>query len=111
MEVTFMNASTFPVYMSGWRNSRLEETYVPPDTTCMLRSDSGEFYADRCFPSSSPDWEKWQTIEEAAVPPSIGKFRSSPCARGDYSWMHTDKFNIVVGVACGGKITATFIEN
>jgi len=25
----------------------------------------------------------------------IGKFRDKPCAKGDYVWMNTDKFQII----------------
>ena len=105
-DIDFTNASEFPIYVSGLNQSSMKDTYIAPWTTCTIHSDTGEFYADHCFPYLTEGHEKWLTMP--SVPASIGKCRTMPCAMGDYSWMYTKEFDIIVDNKPEG-ITATFV--
>jgi hypothetical protein len=89
----FINETNFPIEVSGLIQfmsglNKLESKIVMPSEQCTIISITGEWFLN-IPPEYSDMWEKIETGY------SIGKFRNSPCIRGNYSWMDTDNFTIV----------------
>jgi hypothetical protein len=63
---------------------------ISPQTTLILHSSVGEWHLNTMF-RDAEDWETWK--KKGLDSPRytiIGKFRSDPCASGNYSWMEYD---------------------
>ena len=88
----FINETYLPIEVSGLIQvmsglNKLDSKIVMPNEESIIISITGEW-----FLNIPPEYSKmWEKIETGY---SIGKFRNSPCIRGDYSWMDTDNFII-----------------
>jgi len=114
--ITFVNDTPFPVIVETWENfgkhglSRMVNvtvneyqelnciflpknmdsfTFIPEESLNVLYSITGEWHINSFFTNSeiSDKWKKHKLPQTV-----IGKFRSSPCMSGNYSWMFIDKY-------------------
>jgi hypothetical protein len=94
--IEFYNSTIFPILVEGWKRSQLGEQYVYPNEICSVYSESGEWYINKMFCSEHADARDfWKKMGYDKLEHYLGKFRSEPCARGDYSWMDCDEFDAV----------------
>jgi hypothetical protein len=120
MYIRFRNDTDLPVNINSWvkGSNTLNNCFIQPKTNVLLHSSVGEWHMDSMFTpliisdgtqkgvlqevegqpltineSKEKSDEYWQMWVDAGLEKHliIGKFRSSPCAWGDYSWMEYDK--------------------
>jgi hypothetical protein len=112
-EIKFINKSGFAIMLEYWVNTRLgfsslEETCIESsDLIHYLNSSVGEYIINNsCLDEKfSKEWiDNGYKISYYR----IGKFRSSPSANGDYSWMDNDQFDCIYNKL---ENTMTFIKN
>jgi hypothetical protein len=96
--IIFKNNSSLPINIETWQKIKIglsemiEETVKPWDSITM-NSETGEWILNN-YLSNNDMYNEW--IKEGYKPgESIGKFRDTPCAKGNYSWMYNDNFEIV----------------
>ena len=94
---TFINNSGLPVNIETWQSKlrgleTMESVLVKSGEKIVLPSTTDEWYIETYLNKELAD--EWKA---AGLRPGyrIGKFRSKPCASGDYSWMDEDKFDII----------------
>jgi hypothetical protein len=92
MYIRFRNDTDLPILIHAWvkGSNTLDHCRVGPKTNILLHSSVGEWHMDSMFDALTEDRQLWidAGLEKHLI---IGKFRSSPCARGDYSWMEYDE--------------------
>jgi len=92
--IYFHNDTDLPIMIDAWVNARLKSTRVAPRETVLLYSSVGEWHINSMFddPIDNTAWVN-AGLKKYAI---VGKFRSNPCASGNYSWLEYDdnKFNI-----------------
>jgi len=85
--IHFHNNTDLPVNISAWqKNSNIMHSIVVrPQEKKILHSSVGEWHMDSMFNDDS-ECDVWKTagLGKHLI---IGKFRSDPCASGNYSWM------------------------
>jgi hypothetical protein len=85
--IRFHNDTPFPIMINAWvKNSNVMKCLrIEKGEKRVLHSSVGEWHMDSML-DSEEDRKSWTDagLEKHLI---IGKFRSSPCARGDYSWM------------------------
>jgi len=82
----------------GWMGNFLKSTRVGPRETLLLYSSVGEWHINSMF-ERSQDNILWKNAGlEKYV--SIGKFRSNPCASGNYSWLEYDDDKFAIEYNC-----------
>jgi hypothetical protein len=115
MYIRFHNDTDLPIQINAWikGSNTLHECRVGPKTDVLLHSSVGEWHMDSMF-YSDEDRKPWidAGLEKYRI---IGKFRSSPCAQGDYSWMEYDEpFHCVYSYdknqTVAGLITLTHLK-
>ena len=93
----FINETDLPIEVSGLIQvmpglNKLDSKVVLPNEESTILSLTGEWFLSTHFNESKYRvmWaeKKMDTIS------SLGKFRNSPCIRGEYSWMETDHFTV-----------------
>jgi hypothetical protein len=87
--IKFYNNTDLPVLVTAWISHKTLQTRVGPQEVFILYSTVGEWHLDSMF-TNKEDRKLWikAGLEKHH---SIGKFRSDPCASGDYSWMDYDE--------------------
>ena len=94
--IEFFNSTIFPLSIDEWRGNTILTRYVNPNETCVLFSETGEWYVHKTFYSEYKQAnEFWKKMGYGNIYPYLGKFRSEPCISGNYSWMDYDKFDAV----------------
>jgi hypothetical protein len=92
MYIRFRNDTDLPILIHAWvkGSNTLDHCIVRPKTDALLHSSVGEWHMDSMFDGLTEDRQIWidAGLENHLI---IGKFRSSPCYSGDYSWMEYDK--------------------
>jgi hypothetical protein len=96
--VTFINGSSLPIILETFQQiyfgvSQMKSITVKSGETAMLNSDTGEWIL-HTYIYDTKIANEWLTAGYE-VGKTIGKFRNTPCIRGDYSWMEDDDFQIV----------------
>ena len=106
---TFINNSGLPINLETWQpdGPGLETTktvLVKSGEKIVLPTSTGEWYLQTILDKEYAD--EWKA---AKINPGyqIGKFRSKPCASGDYSWMDDEHFQIIYEPE---NHTATFVK-
>lgn len=95
--ITFVNDTDLPVLIDAWNSpvhssmSTLTTTRIEPFETKIVHSSVGEWHMNAMF-YNEVDNSAWKGRGLCKYDTSIGKFRSSPCAMGNYSWMEYDHF-------------------
>jgi len=85
--IYFENKTNLPVQISAWTDgsNTMNTIRVGPGEKWMVHSSVGEWHIDSMFYSDA-DSDLW--VKAGLTKYSIiGKFRSEPCASGNYSWM------------------------
>ena len=108
---TFINNSGLPINLETWQTKApgletLNAVLVKTGEQIVVPSTTGEWYLQTYLKNEFAD--EW--IQDGfRVGYQIGKFRSKPCASGDYSWMDYDNspFDIIYDAK---NHTATFIK-
>lgn len=90
--IYFHNDTHLPVIVEGWHNkmyglSTLIGTRVEPRQQLIVHSTVGEWHMNSMF-YNKEDQSLWKGLEKHHI---IGKFRSRPCASGNYSWLEYDE--------------------
>ena len=91
----FINETDLPIEVWGLVQvmpglNKLDPIIVMPKEECTIISITGEWFL--CSHTNDLKYkEMWDKIESNY---NLGKFRNSPCIRGDYSWMDTDNFTV-----------------
>jgi hypothetical protein len=86
--IHFHNDTDLPIMVDGWKRemdwlSKIVSIKIEPRQTKIVHSIVGEWYMHSVF-ENEEDRLMWKGFGKHHI---IGKFRSSPCAMGDYSWM------------------------
>ena len=97
-KIIFTNETDLPVVVSSYKQimkylQRMEDVIVRPGQTIEVTSTTCEWFLSCVGFTDEEDYKLWDCYDGSIS--RIGKFRSEPCARGDYSWMNTDKFDAV----------------
>jgi hypothetical protein len=89
--INFENKTDLPLQICSWvdGSNALKTTRIGPGEKWMLHSSVGEWHMDSMF-YSGPDRDCWVKAGLQKYS-DIGKFRSRPCIRGEYSWMEYDE--------------------
>ena len=93
--IYFHNDSDLPLMIDYWGDGSncLQTLRVGPRTKILLNSSVGEWHLNTLF-YSSDDKKIW--IDKGfGNYNTIGKFRSNPCASGNYSWLEFYDFDCV----------------
>lgn len=87
MYIRFHNNTPFPLMINAWvkHSNVMKCLRVEAGSNLILHSSVGEWHMDSML-NSKEDRQIWidAGLENRAI---IGKFRSSPCVQGKYSWM------------------------
>lgn len=86
--IRFQNNTDLPIIVDGFQGGRMKEVRVGPGEEVVLYSTVGEWHLDSMF-QNDEDRKTWedQGLQKYHI---VGKFRSDPCALGNYSWMEYD---------------------
>jgi hypothetical protein len=93
--IHFHNDTDLPVVVEGWVStsyglSTLKGLTVQSGEKLVVHSSVGEWHLNSMF-TDSEDREMWKKKGLGDYKYlNIGKFRSNPCASGNYSWMEYD---------------------
>jgi hypothetical protein len=94
--IDFFNSTIFPIFIEGWTRTHTHEQIVYPNETCKISSETGEWYIHKMFCSDHKEAKEfWKSMGYDKLDNYLGKFRSEPCYRGDYSWMNINEFNAI----------------
>jgi hypothetical protein len=85
--IYFENKTDLPVQIGSWvdGSNTMKMVRIGPGEKWMLHSSVGEWHMDSMFEDST-DRDLW-AVAGLKHHHIIGKFRSEPCASGDYSWL------------------------
>lgn len=86
--IKFLNNTDLPINVGGFQNGTFEEVRVGPGEETVLYSTVGEWHLDSMF-YNDEDSKIWKDRGLKKYS-NVGKFRSDPCALGNYSWMEFD---------------------
>jgi hypothetical protein len=83
--IKFLNNTDLPINVYGFQNGVWAGLTVRPSEEVVLYSTVGEWHLDSMF-YNDEDSKIWkdQGLQKYHI---VGKFRSDPCALGDFSWM------------------------
>jgi len=110
---TFINKSGLPINLETWQKEKEKEkeglhafnaVLVKPGDKVAFPSATGEWYLQNCL--YNEDAAEWIAAKIQSGY-RLGKFRTYPCASGNYSWMNDDNFDILYDEETN---TATFIK-
>ena len=106
---TFINNSGLPINLETWQPDgpgmeSLNSVLVKSGEQIILPSTTGEWYLQTYLSKELAD--EWTAVG-IAPGDRVGKFRNSPCASGDYSWMDDERFQIIYDPE---NKTATFVK-
>jgi hypothetical protein len=95
-EIDFFNNSGFSVMLDFWikESACLQTLIVKSGEICHLKSVVGEWHIHSMFP---PEYKEHRILwleRGMGEHRDIGKFRSDPCASGNYSWID-DRFSCI----------------
>lgn len=105
--VIFYNNTYLPIMIETWvyNNPNLTHIVIEPFEKLQLHSCTGEWYINCRFTEDSRKllWKQFYTNNHSILQSSyyLGKFRNTPCIRGDYSWLENDWFECIY---CNGMI-------
>jgi hypothetical protein len=89
--IHFCNDTDFPVNIGSWvdGSNTMSFARIPPRKTLILHSSVGEWHMDSML-DDDHDQKIWLDagLGNRTI---IGKFRSEPCASGNYSWLEYDE--------------------
>jgi len=93
----FINETDLPIEVSGLIQimvglNKLDSIVVMPNEESTIRSITGEWFLS--IPYNDSKYHVLWAKKKMNTMYNIGKFRNSPCIRGDYAWMDTDTFNV-----------------
>jgi hypothetical protein len=85
--VNFKNDTDLPIMIDSWvdGSNSLKCIKILPRETRLIHSSVGEWHVNSMFPESE-DWTSWMNLGLKWYV-NLGKFRSDPCATGNYAWM------------------------
>jgi len=95
--IQFYNTTDLPVLIDAWNTpayssvSKLTTTRIEPFESKIVHSSVGEWHMNAMFYNEA-DNSAWKGRGLGKYDTSIGKFRSDPCAMGNYSWMEYKHF-------------------
>jgi hypothetical protein len=85
--VNFHNSSELPIMVDSWidGSNSFRSLRVGPQEKLVIHSSVGEWHVNSMLVDEA-DYKPWR---EGALKwyVNLGKFRSDPCASGNYSWM------------------------
>jgi len=88
--INFYNNSELPIMVDSWidGSNSLRCLRVGPGEKLVIHSSVGEWHINSML-ADEEDYKLWR---EGGLKwyVNLGKFRSDPCARGNYSWMEWD---------------------
>jgi hypothetical protein len=92
--IRFHNNSNLPVIVEAWVNgsNTLQSAVIEGGRKIILHSSVGEWHLTSMFDGEQiKEEELWEKagLSKCSI---IGKFRSNPCAMGNYSWMDYNIF-------------------
>ena len=96
--ITFKNASPLTVIIEAFVDDSISSkcVRVGPEETVLVTSCVGEWHLHSML--GREDRKLWDTLDNCRYKNiyTIGKFRSNPCASGNYSWLdYCDIFDCV----------------
>ena len=89
--INFQNSTDLPVMIDAWvdNSNMLHSIKINPNEKKLIHSSVGEWHLHAMF-HEEEDTKLWKEKELQKYVCSIGKFRSIPCASGNYSWLEWD---------------------
>lgn len=93
--IHFHNDTELPLMMDSWidGSNKLYIRKIEAGQKVIVHSSVGEWHLNIMFPNNE-DFEIWVQKEPEFIRHRtfiLGKFRSRPCASGNYSWMEYDE--------------------
>jgi hypothetical protein len=111
--IHFHNATEFPIMVDSWvdGSNTLECIKILSGEKLVIHSSVGEWHVNSMFPEED-DRKLWSSRGLKNYI-NLGKFRSDPCASGEYSWMDWDHifdcvYSEIEGDDVRGLITFVF---
>ncbi len=97
ISTSFTNNSLLPVSLETWQCSgtyvsKLNAIYVESGETSSMPSETGEWYVTNYIYDSKMR-NKWNTAGYNTGF-EIGKFRNTPCVKGDFVWTYSKDFQL-----------------
>jgi hypothetical protein len=88
--IYFVNDTDLPLMIDSWvdGSNALECIRIAPREKRLIHSSVGEWHMNAMLPLE--DRKLWDNHEKLKKVTLIGKFRSRPCASGNYSWLDWD---------------------
>lgn len=85
--VNFHNNSELPIMIDSWidGSNSLRCLRVGPQEKLVIHSSVGEWHVDSMLDDEN-DYKVWKELGLNRYV-NLGKFRSDPCASGNYAWM------------------------
>jgi len=83
--INFHNNSDLPIMIDSWVKNSLRCLRVGPQEKLIIHSSVGEWHVNSMLDKEN-DYKQWR---EGGLKwyVNLGKFRSDPCATGNYAWM------------------------
>lgn len=83
--VNFHNNTELPVMVDSWVKNSLKCLRIGPQEKLVIHSSVGEWHVNSMLDDEN-DYKVWREggLEWYV---NLGKFRSNPCASGNYAWM------------------------
>jgi hypothetical protein len=96
--VNFHNNSELPIMIDSWVKNSLSCLRVGPGESIILFSSVGEWHVNSML-TDEADYKMWRDggLEWYV---NLGKFRSDPCASGDYAWMEWEDIFDCIHTEC-----------
>ena len=83
--INFHNNSDLPIMIDSWVKNSLKCLRVGPQEKLVIHSSVGEWHVDSMLDDEN-DYKVWKELGLNWYV-NLGKFRSDPCASGNYAWM------------------------
>lgn len=89
--INFHNDTDLPIMVDSWvdGSNKLQCLRVGPREKLIVHSSVGEWHLNVMFPNRD-DKKLWTDNPKFKNVLLVGKFRSNPCASGNYSWLEYD---------------------
>jgi hypothetical protein len=96
--VNFHNNSDLPIMIDSWVENSLKCLRIGPQEKLVIHSSVGEWHVDSMLDDEN-DYKVWKELGLNRYV-NLGKFRSDPCASGNYAWMEWEHIFDCVYTEC-----------
>jgi len=86
--IHFVNNTDLPIMIDSWidGSNDFQCLRIAPREKCIIHSSVGEWHINAMlYEEDRKIWDENEILKRIL---NIGKFRSKPCAKGNYSWLY-----------------------